>query len=109
MFYDAIIPYTTEITNPNVLKDTVKEFAQNPIKKEILEAIGTRSLHLFEICDAIDEKNGKVVTFEPEIEYALWELSPILSTKREMRSIEDKEEHLRTWSLFDHSILEYIQ
>ena len=74
-----------------------------------MEAIGNQSLHLFEICDSIDEKHEKAITFEPEIEYALWDLSPILSTKRELRSVEEKQENLRIWSLFDHSILEYIQ
>ena len=109
LFYDAVIPYTKTISNPEVLKDTVQEFAKDSIKKEILEAIGANSLHLFEICDSIDEKHQKAITFEPEIEYALWELSPILSTKRELRSVEEKQENLRIWSLFDHSILEYIQ
>jgi len=109
LFYDAIVPYKKDITNPSVLEKNVQLFTSSPIKKQILEAIGTNSLHLFEICDAIDEKKGQAVTFEPEIEYALWDLSPILSTKREKKSIQGKEENIRIWSLFDHSILEYIQ
>ena len=109
LFYDTILSYKKDITNPSILEKNVRLFSSSPIKKEILKAIGTNSLHLFEICDSIDEAKGQAVTFEPEIEYALWDLSPILSTKREKRSIAGKEENIRIWSLFDHSILEYIQ
>jgi hypothetical protein len=109
IFYDSVIVYPQMTKNPEDLKNHVLELTNDPLKKKILNAVKDQELHLFEICDSIDQTYGSAVTFEPEIEYALWDMVSILKTTRKKKSIENEIRNVRIWSLFDPSIMEYIQ
>lgn len=111
IFYDSIIRYPNQVVQIEELESYISELREDTVKKEILYTLknATHPLHLFEICDDIDHRNNEQITFEPEIEYALWDMAAILATKREEKTIEEKIETVRVWSLFDSSITEYIQ
>lgn len=110
VFYESIFSYPEQIHYPETLKKRIEMFTINPIKKQILQALSSKdNQHIFEICDSIDSIHGEGSTFEPEIEYALWDMSPILTTKRIEKTIEQETSNVRVWSLFHSSIAEYIQ
>ena len=110
IFYESILQYPRKVHDREALKTRVEEFIQDPVKKQIIEALCTKEdVHLFEICDQIDSVYGEGYTFEPQIEYSLWEMSPILSTKRIEKTIEEETNMVRVWSLFDSSISELVQ
>jgi hypothetical protein len=110
IFHESIFSYPAQIHHPEALKERIHTMIQNPIKKQIIQALANKeNQHLFDICDAIDTIHGEGYTFEPEIEYALWDISPILSTKRIEKQIENESANVRVWSLFHPSIAEYIQ
>ena len=110
IFYESILQYPKEIHVREALQTRVEELIQDPVKKQIIEALCHKEdVHLFEICDQIDSVYGEGYTFEPQIEYALWEMSPILSTKRIEKTIEEETNMVRVWSLFDSSISELVQ
>ena len=110
IFYESNIQFPTQIHDREALKTKVEDLIQDPRKKQIIEALCNKTnLHLFEICDHIDSVYGEGYTFEPQIEYSLWEMSSILATKRIEKTIEEKTNLVRVWSLFDSSISELVQ
>ena len=110
IFYESIFQYPTTIHDREALEKRVGTLIKDPVKKQIIEAMcNQENMHLFEICDQIDSVYGEGYTFEPQIEYSLWEMSSILETKRIEKTIEEKTNLVRVWSLFDPSILEFVQ
>ena len=110
VFYESLLHYPTKVHDQDALKERIQELIQDPVKKHIIDALCHQNeMHLFEICDQIDSVYGAGYTFEPQIEYALWEMSSILTTKRMEKTLEEKTSPVRVWSLFDSSISEFVQ
>ena len=84
---------------------------KTPLYQNVLNTLHDKpNSSLFEICDALDAANPKGPrAFEPEIEYALWHLRPLLATKTEVVQIEGPNqrstpESIRTWSTFSNEV-----
>ncbi len=83
---------------------------ETPLYQNVLNTLHDKpNSSLFEICDALDADDPTAPVFEPEIEYALWHLRPLLSTNTEVVQIEGQNqlstpESIRTWSTFSNEV-----
>ena len=78
----------------------------HPLRERVLRALvdAGEPLHLFSLCDAIEEGNDDRV-FEPAVERALWDLRPLLSWSRAEIEIEEGvSERVRLWAPFSPAI-----
>ena len=66
-------------------------------------AAARESMHLFEICDALDSAGGSKC-FEPEVEHALWDLQPLLTWERREVRVETVMERVRVWQVFHPAV-----
>jgi len=80
------------------------------LRRRVLGVLGSREEQwdLFSVCNALDKAGhgGDESVFEPAVERALWDLRPLLSWSREMRTIEDVTERVRLWKLFSPAVRE---
>ena len=80
MFYDEQILWTnTDIVNPTSLQHTIQRLCTSTLHKQIVDTLKNETCTLFDLCDKLDTITQTTV-FEPEIEYALWHLRPLLKT-----------------------------
>lgn len=80
-----------------------------PLYKNLLNTLQTQpNSSLFDICDALDAANPQdPAVFEPEIEYALWHLRPLLKTQiQSVKSDTQKQDSIRTWSTFSNEAIQ---
>jgi hypothetical protein len=125
IFYDAVFQYHKVIIDNKELQEAVQYYVTTERRKQIFSVLQHEQfIHLFDICDKIEQlfieketseketskKEAKTVIFEPQVEYDLWRCSALLSMKREQREKPDGQgtEILRLWSLAHPHIRDYL-
>ena len=102
-----------DIINQGELDNAYKwlRVENTPLYQNVLNTLRAEpNSSLFEICDALDASNPTAPpAFEPEIEYALWHLRPLLSTKIEAVQVDTQSqsttpESIRKWSIFSNEV-----
>ena len=102
MFYDEQILWTnTDIVNPTSLQHTIQRLCTSTLHKQIVDTLKNETCTLFDLCDKLDTITQTTV-FEPEIEYALWHLRPLLKT--EINVNEDLTQSERVWTVFSNEV-----
>ncbi len=102
IFYDEQIVWnSTTVINPAQLQFEYKRLCQSTLERTILETLQNDTKSLFDLCDALDTKLNTLV-FEPEVEYALWKLRPLLRTH--ISSSTDNQSE-RNWTIFSTEVL----
>ena len=110
LFHDHFLnwPVPEELEDANLIA-AIKRYATTDTHRGVLSVLGeadTNGVHLFEICDRLEEK--QLEAFEPAVEYALWDLRPLLSIQRQRRDIEGKQENARLWSIFSDQLKAHL-
>ena len=86
-----------------VFNEAKEQYISSDFHQSILNVLSTEAgKHLFEICDALDV--GEQLAFEPKVEYALWELRPLLTTAHQEVDLEGESSLGRVWSLFSNEV-----
>jgi 50S ribosomal subunit-associated GTPase HflX len=102
VFYDEQIVWDqTEIISSNVLQNTIQRLCTSTLHKQIIDVLKTQTCTLFELCDKLDTITQTTV-FEPEIEYALWHLRPLLKTT--IKANDDQTQSDRVWTVFSSEV-----
>lgn len=102
VFYDDQIIWNERcVIDINVLKTVISERCTTPLHQRILTVLSKHTCTLFELCDQLDQHTDTVV-FEPAVEYALWELRPLLYTEMQTRSSSTQTE--RVWTVFSKEV-----
>lgn len=116
IFYDAVFQYQKELVDDDELKRAVSYYVNTERRKQIFSVLQpSKGLHLFEICDKIEQvflqkSSDTTVVFEPQVEYDLWRCSALLSMQRVQKKKDDGNgsETLRLWSLAHPNIHKFL-
>ena len=115
IFYDAVFQYQKELVDDDGLKK-LSYYVNTERRKQIFSVLQpSKGLHLFEICDKIEQvflqkSSDAAVIFEPQVEYDLWRCSALLSMQRVQKKKDDENgsETLRLWSLAHPNIHKFL-
>ena len=120
LFYDVVFPYQHNTIDELELQKAVVDYVNTDLRKQIFSVLRhDKFMHLFDICDEIEAKSKKdaedsetavSIIFEPQVEYALWSCSALLTMKKEQRAKENGQgmEMIRLWSLAHPSIHTFL-
>ena len=104
IFYDQLLTYDSEKIIDNEDLDRAKQkYIQSHFHQQVLNVIADAELDLFGICDKLDTEEAFV--FEPKVEYALWDLRPLLNTRTQIVNVDQQTEQRRFWKPFHSEVL----
>ena len=117
IFYDAVFQYQKILVDDDELRKAVSYYVNTERRKQIFSVLQpSEGLHLFDICDQIEQRSLQhsdshpAIIFEPQVEYDLWRCSALLSMERVQKKKEEGNglETLRLWSLAHPNIKKFL-
>jgi|GEM_PF-6547539 len=102
LFYDKQIVWdSSRILNTEKFKFETNRLSKTLLESTILSVLSDTTHSLFSLCDRLDTVLNTLV-FEPEIEYALWHLRPLLKTTVHL---DENGTATRQWTTFSSEVL----
>lgn len=104
MYYDLRYDWeSTTIVDEEELQQAKIQYITTPFHKHLIENLYTdHGIDLFTLCDKLDTADS--ITFEPKVEYGLWDLRPLLVTYTKKIEIDGNIESTRMWKLFSEKV-----